>query len=97
MSSRFFHTGGSSDSSDYSSSDEYDSSDDEQQQNDQQQQQQKQSAFSRFLADEDSDEDSGKRVVKSAKQKLHEELLSIIKAIEGAKKQSDFVAVQNGT
>lgn len=56
------------------------------------------SAFSRFLRDEaDSDEsDDGKRVVRSAKEKLFEDLKATIRAAENAKKINDWTVIQIG-
>lgn len=54
---------------------------------------------SRFLigAEElDSDEDDGKRTVKSAKDKRQEEIEAMIKAIENAQKINDWVSISAG-
>jgi translation initiation factor 3 subunit C len=98
MNSRFFQSGYSdtSDSESSRTSSDYTSSSEDEQQ-EQKDQQKQQSVFAKYLADDDSsDEDTGKRVVKSAKQKLHEELEGIIKVINAAKDNSDFVTIQNG-
>lgn len=57
------------------------------------------SAFSRFLRNEDesdSDSDDGKRVVRSAKDKLFDELRITIRAVENGKKINDWLTVQGG-
>eukprot|EP00158_Paraphelidium_tribonemae_P009730 Partr_v1_DN28943_c4_g1_i12_m26094 putative Component of the eukaryotic translation initiation factor 3 (eIF-3) complex, which is involved in protein synthesis and, together with other initiation factors, stimulates binding of mRNA and methionyl-tRNAi to the 40S ribosome (By similarity) len=91
--SRFFH-GGSSDSETETSSDDYSSTDSEEQE-------QIQAApsgpqrFSRFLKDsDDSDEEGGKRVVRSALDKSQEELRSIVKAIDLACDSEDWIGTQ---
>jgi translation initiation factor 3 subunit C len=56
-------------------------------------------AFSRFLRDEESsdDESSKARVVRSAKDKMYDDLKVTIKSMENGKKINDWVAIQNGT
>jgi translation initiation factor 3 subunit C len=56
------------------------------------------SAFSRFLRNEEGsdDEEGGKRVVRSAKDKFLDDLQSIIRSVDNAKKISDCIALQNG-
>ena len=57
----------------------------------------KNSRFLREEAAEGSDEDDGKRVVRSAKDKLSDDLKATIRSLENAKKIDDWVAIQNGT
>jgi translation initiation factor 3 subunit C len=109
MSSRFFHgsssdsdsddsttttgTGTSgTDSSSYGSSDESSSAHEESAARSQQR-----SAFSRFLRDDGSDSDGDeKRVVRSAKDKLWDDVRSVLKNIDNSKKINDLVNIQNG-
>lgn len=104
MASRFFHGSSDSDSddsgsttattssSDYSSDDSASSVAEESAPRSQQR-----SAFSRFLRNDDSDSDGDeKRVVRSAKDKLWDDVRSIVKSMDNSKKINDWVNIQVG-
>lgn len=94
--SRFIRSAGDSDSSDDS---ENESDEDSEASEDEGKPSAKKS---RFLLngeeDEDSeDEDGGKKVVKSAKDKRVEEMESLGKAMDNALKINDWITISNGT
>ena len=103
MSSRFFHGASDSESESSSSSDESYVSEEELEQEQVQVQPQKREPgasafnFAKFLKEEGSDDETaGRRVVKSAKDKMTDDMRTTVKALENAKKINDWVAIQNG-
>lgn len=106
MASRFFH-GDTSNSESETSSDESIHSElsDNEKDNELQSSTQRpvkpsatKSAFSRFLRDENQsdDDEDGKRAVKSGKEKLMEELKTVVKFLNAGRKANDWISTLAG-
>lgn len=107
MASRFFRSASDSESESESSdnesfiSDEELSSDEEEMESDDDLKKDDQPKKNRFLkggsdSDEDSDEEGGRRQIKSQKDKRYEEMEACVKSIENGERINDWTLISNG-